>query len=593
MENLINFLVIAPYKGIADIISDLLFDQNDVHVSSYIAHDEEAIHLLSTLNVYEYDAIISRGGTASMLANNTNLPVYDVGISALDAIRAIRLAQNFEKEIAIVGFPAITRIMYTICEALQWDYPIVTVDDVDSIEQSLLELREKGYSVVVCDAVTSLIAPTLDMNAVLVTTGYETAENTVTQAIRLTKSYLKSRQEFSHLIVAVENNENSCTVISQKGEIILSSLRNNDPDGILTYIEEHKKELLLEGAEEFERSYRSGVLIFQSHPRMLHNEAYTYLYARFRERPELRKIDAVRQIVAQPTDKLDFSYYSSADPKTSTQEQINRFGRSLSPVIISGENGTGKDRAAFFMHSRSIYQNSVFYQIDCATATDKNWTYLLTHHDSPLAHNKHTLYFRQIQRMSMANFQRLLSMITDTNLHIRNRLIFSLESERKSKGHTVQYLELLLQAMRCLTMSLPPLRERPDDIPYLCTLYINRLNNKLGKQIIGFDTRALGTMKRFAWEGNLDQFQKVIEALMLVTTSSYISYENTMRQLSQENALWAGGSGTGFQFNLQQPLADITYDIVREVLKEEDGNHSKTAQRLDISRSTLWRMLKK
>lgn len=79
---------------------------------------------------------------------------------------------------------------------------------------------------------------------------------------------------------------------------------------------------------------------------------------------------------------------------------------------------------------------------------------------------------------------------------------------------------------------------------------------------------------------------------MIITTGIYISYENTMRQLHKEGALWTSTEQSGFQFNLEQPLSDITYDIIRQVLREENNNHSQTAKRLEISRSTLWRILK-
>ncbi len=79
---------------------------------------------------------------------------------------------------------------------------------------------------------------------------------------------------------------------------------------------------------------------------------------------------------------------------------------------------------------------------------------------------------------------------------------------------------------------------------------------------------------------------------MLITTTPYISYENTMRLLHQETALWVSPGQSSYQFDLNQTLEHITYDIVRMVLKEENNNQSRTAQRLGIGRSTLWRILK-
>lgn len=146
-------------------------------------------------------------------------------------------------------------------------------------------------------------------------------------------------------------------------------------------------------------------------------------------------------------------------------------------------------------------------------------------------------------------FHQLVVLIRDTGLAQRNRLIFSFVSGIDNQQSTA-FMAKLTKTLRCLTLRIPSLRERTDDIPYLCTLYINRLNSSLGKQIISFDPKALKAMKTFLWESNLDQFQRVIHELMVITSDIYISYENTMLQLHKENALWTASGETGLQFNL-------------------------------------------
>jgi len=127
----------------------------------------------------------------------------------------------------------------------------------------------------------------------------------------------------------------------------------------------------------------------------------------------------------------------------------------------------------------------------------------------------------------------------------------------------------------------------------LTAFYINRLNVQLGKQVIGFESKALMALKVFPWENNLAQLQRIIKELMLLTDTAYISYENTMRILHKETAVWSS-SDTKHQVNLDltQTLNKINYDIIRLILAEEGNNHTKTAKRLGISRSTLWRILK-
>lgn len=89
-----------------------------------------------------------------------------------------------------------------------------------------------------------------------------------------------------------------------------------------------------------------------------------------------------------------------------------------------------------------------------------------------------------------------MSLIKDTNLAQRNRLIFSFVTGQNTR-QSANYMMDLTKNLHCLTLRIPSLRERPDDIPYLCTLYINRLNASLGKQIVGFEPRAMKAMKTF------------------------------------------------------------------------------------------------
>ncbi len=569
---------------------DLTSNRNDVTVDCYIANLDEALTVISQLNLYDYDAIISRGGTATLLSSHVQIPVYDVGLSGLDCLRAVRLAQNFSLKIAVIGYSRITQPVSELCNILDWTYPIITITSDKEARPRLEELHAQGIGVVVCDVISSYVAPLLGMSAVLVTSGYETISSALNQAISISHLHHKSRQEIMLLTQAVQNNPYTCTILDENSQILQSGYQINDPQHLFSFIQDHLEEMLSGSSSEFELSVRGGILSCVRIQRYMNSRRYIFLYTRFHERAETRKIDAITLRSDTPDDALDFTYYNSTHFQTSTQDMIEKYSRSLLPVIMSGEGGTGKDPAAYFIHRKSVYHSSIFFQIDCETATEKNWNYLFSHHDSPLMHNRHTLYFRHIEQLPPQIFQKLLSVIVDTNLASRNRLIFSVDAQ--DSPQRTSYIRSLMQSMRCLTLRLPPLRERPDDIPYLCTLFITRMNPKMGKQIIGLDARALRAMQSFMWEGNLDQFQRILEQLMLVTSTSQISYEATMRQLSQESALWISDGSSTFQFNLKQPLADINYDIVRQVLKEEDGNHSRASERLGISRSTLWRMLK-
>lgn len=590
MEN-IHFLVLSPYRGMNELIHEVLLSESQVQADCYVANLSEVDSLLTRLNLLNYDAIISRGGTASYLKEKATLPVYDIGLWSLDALRAIRLAQTFHQSMAIVGFETITSHARVLCELLDYDIPIYTIFHEEEAHSVMQQIKNLGIRVVVCDVIAHELALSMGITPVLVTSGYESVQSTIQRAIALTRGYLQSRRELTQLTMAFQNSSVSCTIFDSYGRIVMSSLSEYDKTIVLSFLQEHFKELWENDDTSFERSLKGSSVRFTIKKSTLQDQTFLYAYSLRKEKQEIRKIDAITQKNAGSNTMMDFSYFNSTHSLSSTRDLIEKYSHVSTPVLISGEKGTGKDLAAYNIYCKSSYRNAVFYQIDCAYATERNWTYLLTHPDSPLAHNGHSLYFKQMETIPPQIFSQLLSYITDTRLATRNRLYFSFSTN--NENHDYKPISTgITKLFSCLSLHLPPLRERTDDIPYLTTLYINQMNADLGKQIIGFDSRANLALKQFPWDGNLHQLQRIVYELMLITATPYISYENTMRLLHQETALWVSPGQSGYQFDLHQTLEHITYDIVRVVLKEEDNNQSRAAKRLGIGRSTLWRILK-
>jgi len=151
--------------------------------------------------------------------------------------------------------------------------------------------------------------------------------------------------------------------------------------------------------------------------------------------------------------------------------------------------------------------------------------------------------------------------------------------------------DFIKTALDAICVKLPPLRDRLDELPSLSSLYINALNAALGKTVIGFSPDALQLLRGFDWCYNLDQLHRVLRELVLLTDSPYISVNDTESVLRTE-AQDASVSYKNDRINLSGTLNSITRDIVMRVLQEENMNQSHAAQRLGISRSTLWRMMK-
>ena len=170
-----------------------------------------------------------------------------------------------------------------------------------------------------------------------------------------------------------------------------------------------------------------------------------------------------------------------------------------------------------------------------------------------------------------------------------NRLIFSYTEENGSVPQDELYL-YLTETVHCLQLRLPPLSQRPEDIPTLVGLYINAANVRNGTRVIGLTHGAMLTLQNRVWPRNADQLYQAIGELVINAKSSYISEEQVLALLNREKRQTPAAPESGLDLN--RPLEEIIHEVVMRVYEEENMNQTHTAKRLGISRSTLWRMLK-
>lgn len=587
----IKILGISPYRGMDEILQELAGNEENVEIDCYVADREYALELIHTIPTEHYDVIISRGGTAKLLKKHVDIPVIDSGISSLDVLRAIKLAQNFSEDFWIIGYENITTHAKLLGELMDYSIPIFTIEDDAQAETKLRKLKEEGIRIVVCDVAASQMASRIGLNSILITSGYESIQGALKQAFDLAGTYSIYKREALLLSAAFQSSPLQCIIFDSAGTIVQSSLDQTDAyEDIFRYLRNSFSLLWEADTDYMEKKLENNILKLRRYKKNLKNRPYLYLYVSVL--PYSAKDCGIEVYAREEMPEEDMGYYSSSHSVGNIMEMLDKYSQSALPLVIIGEDGTGKDRAALYIHTKGAEQYRLYYLIHCGKTKEKEWNYLYHHSESPLMEAEHTIYFKHIDALSQEEFHDLIQFIKDTRLWKRNRLIFSFvscseNSMQESKLHTI------FHNISGLLLKLPALRDRSDDIPRLATLYINKLNVSLKRQIVGFEPKALSALHNFPWYGNLDQFKRVIRELMILTTNSYISYENTMRILHQETSFHTeNGMESIYQLNIANTLDDITYDIARIVLEQENGSHTKTAQRLGVSRTTLWRILK-
>lgn len=586
----IRMLGIAPYEGLKGIMENVALSRPNIDLTVRIGDLSDGAQVVGAIQA-DYDVIVSRGGTARMIRNIAHVPVVDITLSGYDLLRVIRLAKTYNGRFAIVGFPGITNSARLICELIQSSIEILTINSEEEASSCLKDLRGRGYSLVIGDTVTAKLSERLGLNSILVTSGMESVGDAFDQAERICEILHKQQQEIRLLKALLATEERRAAVFGADGKLLYRSCEHLFLDDMEAYLRKNIRAVLADGSLSIARKLEGNLYGIQG--RLLSLEDADV--AAFDLRPPIALSSADDQWLSTLSPAEDyvssFNALHSENPAMRTLiEQAIAYSRSPLPVLIMGEAGTGKDSIISALHQQSQQRHNTLVTIDANRSTPKRWEVLLQHENSPLCQAMLGLYFKNIQAIPPEIKTRLVSYIHQSQLHKRNRLYFSWSADAAQDPYSDPLYNFLLGELNCLTLINPPLRERPEDIVSLSGILINKFNLKHGKQVIGLTPEAVELLLAYDWPHNFHQLQLLINEAVILSEAHYITADLTrtlLRKLDNEQPVSHAGA-----LNLERSLEDITTDILRIVLEQEGNNHSRTAQRLGISRGTLWRKLK-
>ena len=129
IETHTRILGIAPYDGMRTAMEQAAQAYPNVEMDIYTGDLEDGQAIVQQMPPNSYDCIISRGGTAALIRQVTDLPVVDIHISVYDVLRTMKLAENYSSLYAIVGFPSITEPAHTLCSLLDFNLDFLTVNN--------------------------------------------------------------------------------------------------------------------------------------------------------------------------------------------------------------------------------------------------------------------------------------------------------------------------------------------------------------------------------------------------------------------------------------------------------------------------------
>ncbi len=293
-------------------------------------------------------------------------------------------------------------------------------------------------------------------------------------------------------------------------------------------------------------------------------------------------------------------------------EMVAKVAPATTTVLITGETGTGKERIADAIHRLSDRRNNPFIKINCAALTENLVESELFGYERgaftgavsskpgrfELAH-KGTLFLDEVGELPMDMQTKLLRVIQEQSfervggirsLRVDVRLIAATNRNLIDDVRNARFREDLYYRLHVFPIHLPPLRERKEDIPHLASVFLRKFNEKLQRDVRAVSPEAMECLVRHAWPGNIREMENVMERLILLARGDTISRADLPEEY-RSGALSAGPTPTEENRPFRDVVRDTTESVEKEmilrILEECDGNISRAAKQLGISRRGL------
>lgn len=324
-------------------------------------------------------------------------------------------------------------------------------------------------------------------------------------------------------------------------------------------------------------------------------------------RPAVR-VSAARELHAElaalrTTLRLRFgpnTLVASSPPMHKVLTQVELAQQSASSVLLVGEAGTGKEHLARLIHLGSAARASWFVPLECGhlgpEELDRVWNRLQDVHrlaESP-GPQPGTLYLADADLLHRDLQQRLVIefMTDDVAIRPRIRLLASLRSSPAEALVSERIRPDFLALLSTLTIEVPPLREREDDVRLLMQHFLEDANRQGVRQVGGFDDEATQLLLQYDWPGNLDELSIVVREAHAQSTDSLIHHAHLpFRFRSALEARELPPPPEPLPIQLEDLLTRIEFRLVSEALERSKYNKSKAAERLGINRAKLYRRM--
>jgi two-component system response regulator HydG len=301
----------------------------------------------------------------------------------------------------------------------------------------------------------------------------------------------------------------------------------------------------------------------------------------------------------------------------SVLETLRQAAPTSATILLAGESGTGKELAARLVHDLSLRAAGPFVPINCAAIPEGLLESELFGHEKGAftgasarkegrferAHGG-TLFLDEVGEMSPGVQVKLLRFLQDGVLErvggtepvrVDVRVVAATNKDLAAEVKAGRFREDLFYRLDVVSVRLPPLRERREDVLALASFFLRRVGESLPKHVAGFSAAAAAALEAYGWPGNVRELQHAVERAVILSRGEVIERDDlpeTIRAAAPDSSAYALASGAApIEIPLGTPMDEVERIVIRRTLEQTKGDKNLAAQILGIAARTIYRKL--
>lgn len=619
---------ISPYTELALLVEDIS-KQMGIRVDVFKGVFEKGAEIIKKLEKQNYEVVISRGATYWSIVNEANIPVVSCEATSFDILHAIDDARKISKDIGLI-----------IHEPIIFDYEFISkVFDINLIykasyknsvqlKKMVKKAIEDGAKVIIGGVVTKSYAEELGCRGILLESTSETIRQAINKAIEVANLSRKQKIEterlnhiinFSYEGIMVTDSEGIVTEFNHAAEEIMEikaeEIKGKKADKFIPSTK--LAEVAKKGEPQLGKiqKIKNGTIITNRIPIKVNNEVLGAV-ATFQDIGKVQDWEV--KIRSEIYKKGLVARYKFKDYLGKNEEvkklilKAKKYSKSDSTVLILGESGTGKEILSQSMHNESMRKGYPFVAVNCSAIPEHLLESELFGYEEgaftgakkggkvglfELAH-KGTIFLDEIGSISQSLQASLLRVLQEREIwkigsnqvvHIDVRVIAATNENLLEAVENGIFRRDLYYRLNVLNLKTIPLRKRKEDIIEVVKHY---LKFSYGIEDIYFDEKTIENIKGYYWPGNVRELQNFAERLVLLKDEISINeiFEEFRSVASTEHK--ENQDDKAYIKLKKSTLKEMEKEIIEKLYRECGENSTVLAEKLQVSRTTLWKKLK-